>query len=252
MSLASPDGTTDDTVAVAGREVTFPVTVRDASSASAAFVVPAGRAQDLLAPEAFEVVEFFPGRTLLSIAAIDYRDNDLGDYNEVSIALFVRMPGTAPRSFARLGALRALARNEVSTYIAWLPVDQEFTREAGAKLWGFPKTVEKIDFETNDKSISCKLTAGDRHVLTLDAFRGGRKELPESTMRTFTVLYGWPHSTEFRSRATGFGARLGGAKITLGDHPFAAKLRALGLPKRPLFTAWMEHMHATFAPAELL
>ena len=36
------------------------------------------------------------GQALFSIAMIDYRDNDLGDYNEVSLAFFVRRKGESP------------------------------------------------------------------------------------------------------------------------------------------------------------
>ena len=36
------------------------------------------------------------------------------------------------------------------------------------------------------------------------------------------------------------------------DHPMAAQLRALGLPKKPMMAMWMEHMHATFDEARPL
>jgi hypothetical protein len=39
---------------------------------------------------------------------------------------------------------------------------------------------------------------------------------------------------------------LGGATLELGDHPIAADLRALGLPKTPLMTVWMGHQHGRF------
>ena len=42
------------------------------------------------------MVEVLPGPALFSIAMIDYRDNDLGDYNEVSLAFFVRRKGETP------------------------------------------------------------------------------------------------------------------------------------------------------------
>ena len=79
-----------------GRTVTLPVVVRDATNASAAFLVSSEAARRWLPDGAFEVAELLPGRALLSIAAIDYRDNDLGDYDEVSLALFVRPRGTKP------------------------------------------------------------------------------------------------------------------------------------------------------------
>src|SRR5207249_3713591 len=66
---------------------------RDATSAAATYLVPSAAARRLLPGPELDVVELLPGRALFSIAAIDYRDNDLGDYNEVSLALFVRRRG---------------------------------------------------------------------------------------------------------------------------------------------------------------
>ena len=40
-----------------------------------------------------DLKEKLPGRGVCVVAIIDYKDNDLGDYNEVSIALFVRPRG---------------------------------------------------------------------------------------------------------------------------------------------------------------
>ena len=75
---------------IQGREVSLPVVVREATSGAATYVVDAAAARRLLPGEEIDVVELLPGKALLSIAVIDYKNNDLGDYNEVSIALFVR------------------------------------------------------------------------------------------------------------------------------------------------------------------
>jgi hypothetical protein len=69
-------------------------------------------------------------------------------------------------------------------------------------------------------------------------------------MTTYTVLDGRLHRTAFTTGATGAGFRAGGATLALGDHPLAATLRELGLPRRALFTVWMEHMRARFEAPE--
>src|SRR6266849_7691012 len=129
-----------------GRGVTMPVVVRDAASAAATYLVPSAAARRLLPGPELDVVELLPGRALFSIAAIDYRDNDLGDYNEVSLALFVRSRG-ARAGVPYLGPALDFVRNRVATYIWKLPVDQRFTCAAGRGIWGFPKSVEQIAFE---------------------------------------------------------------------------------------------------------
>lgn len=230
---------------IQGREVALPCHVRDASSGSATFVVRAREAQAMLPGDAYQVVPILPGRALLSLAVIDYRDNDLGDYNEVSIALVVRERGAR-------GGLLDVARGRFATFIHWLPVDQAFTRDAGEAIWGFPKTVERIDFHYADDRVLCRLVADGKQVLTLGLPRGGKRALPDREMVTYTYIHGVPHRVRFTSGAEGFGVRLGGAELALGDHPYADRLRALGLPRRALMTSWMEHMRGRFEAAEKL
>jgi hypothetical protein len=244
MAAASHPGG-EPSYIIQGERVVLPVRVRDASSGAATFVVPARAARRFLPVEGLEVAEILPGRTLLSLAAIEYRDNDLGRYNEVSITFFVRETG-APRGIPYLGTMLDFGRGRIGTYIHRLPVDGSFTCEAGRTIWGFPKTVEKIDMEKTGDRATCKLTCGGTHVLTLSLPRGGTRALPESTMTTYSVIDGALHKTAFGSSGEQVGFRLGGAEVRLGNHPIADELRALGLPKRAVMTMWMERMRGTF------
>jgi hypothetical protein len=228
-----------------GREVTLPVIVRDASSTAATYLVSAVAARKLLPGSELDVVEVFPGQALLSIACIDYVDNDLGDYHEVCIALFVHQRGKGPL-VPYLGNVVDFFRNRLGTYILHLPVDQSFTRDAGEGIWGFPKTVEQIDFTDADGRRTCRLTMGGRHVLTFAAAHGGRFSLPEMPMLTYSYVGGRLHTTRFTSAATEVGFALGGASLELGDHPIADELRTLGLPRTPLMTVSMGHQRARF------
>lgn len=231
---------------IQNREVRLPVVVRDASSGAATYLVDA-RAARRLVPEAFEVAEVWPGRALLSLAVIDYRDNDLGAYHEVSIAFFVRRRGERPLPLANVAAF---FRGALPTYIRHLPVDQSFTRDAGETIWGFPKTIQRIDWQRRPERLTCRLDMDGRHVLTLSLPAGGARALPEQHLVTYSLIDGRPHATPFTSRAEGAGFHLGGAELALGDHPIADELRSLGLPKKALMTMWMERMQGTFAEAQ--
>jgi acetoacetate decarboxylase len=228
-----------------GREVHMPVVVRDASSVGATYLVSAAAARRLLPDARLDVVELLPGRALFSLACIDYRDNDLGDYNEVSLTFFVR-ERSAPAGIPYLGAALDMMRNRIATYIYKLPVNQSFTCDAGRGIWGFPKSVEEIEFEDSGAQRHCRLVMEGRHVLTFTAPRAAGRTLPDATMVTYTYIDGVLHRTTFMSGARGLGIRMGGAGLMLGDHPIADDLRGLGLPKRPLMAVAMEHMHGRF------
>jgi hypothetical protein len=228
-----------------GREVTMPVMVREATSTAATYLVSAPAARRLLPGPELDVVEVFPGQALFSIACIDYVDNDLGDYHEVSLALFVRERDERPL-VPYLGDVVAFFRNRLATCILHLPVDQSFTRDAGAGIWGFPKTIQQIDFEDTDGRRRCRLVMDGRHVLTYTAGRGGRFTLPDMPMRTYSYVGGRLHATTFTSGATEVGFALGGVALELGEHPIADDLRSMGLPRPALMSVWMGHQHARF------
>jgi hypothetical protein len=235
--------------AIEGRTVTMPVVVRDATSAAATYLVDAAAARRLLPGPELDVVELLPGRALFSIACIQYRDNDLGDYNEVSLAFFVR-PRDEPGGLPWLGAAVDLVRSRLATWIWKLPVNQHFTCAAGSGIWGFPKTVEEIGFSEAGGRSSCRLVMGGRHVLTMAMAPGGARTIPDATMTTYTYLDRRLHRTAFSSGASGVGIHLGGVELALGDHPIADDLRALGLPRRALMGVWLGKMHGRFETPE--
>ena len=156
---------------IQGQVVRLPVVVRDASSAFASFVVPSAAVRKLL-PAGLQPAELLPGRTLCSIAGIEYRDNDLGRYNEVAVAFIAREGRGAALP------LIDLIRGRVGAYIHRLPVTEAFTCEAGSTIWGFPKTIEKISITEEGGRRICKLMMGGAHVLTLSVKSSGRWRLP--------------------------------------------------------------------------
>lgn len=234
---------------IQGREVTMPVVVRDAASGTASFLVDAKVARELVDVPGIEPAEFLPGKAMLSLAMVDYRDNDLGDYHEFSIAFFVR-EAKARRGLPYVGAWTRMLKGDVATYIRHLPVDQSFTCEAGRTIWGFPKTVQEVDIAYADGRATCRLVMDGKLVLQMSVPRGGEKELPESELLTYSVVDSQTCKTPFTSSCSGFGVTGGGkTEIELGDHPIAEELRRLGLPKKPLMGMWMEHFAATFGAA---
>ena len=240
------------TYEIQGQTVTFPVEVRDASAAIAGYMVPS-RVANRLVGDAFEVVDFAPGRTLFMFGCIDYKDNDLGDYNEVALNFFVKRKGESS-GFPWLGPWRRMTNGTLPSYSWKMPVNQSFTQEAGSVIWGFPKTVEKIDFdESKPGRFVGRLEMDGELVFEIELPRGGDKSQPKSPAVGYSYIQGVPHVNHFTREVSGMGA--GGGKdvrLELGTHPIADDLRALGLPKKPLMTTWAGKMVMEFGPPEKL
>jgi hypothetical protein len=223
---------------IQGRTVTLPVEVRDARVAAATFLVPAPAAQRMVDPTGLEVRRLPAGRAVCSLAFVDYRDNDLGQYHEVAIALLVR-PHDGSKG--------------VGAYIHQLPVDGEFTCEAGRTIWGFPKFIAEAPINERDGRRSVQLHEGGRSILALSI---GRRPVPmpgrEATANAYSFLDGVLRCTPWTMRPTGVRGGPGGARLELGDHPIAEELRTLGLPKRAAFSSTIDRMGASFGPAQVI
>jgi hypothetical protein len=208
---------------VDGRTVTMPVVVRDALAASASFVVPAAAVQGWL-PAGLTARLVLPGRALLSLTAVHYRENDLGSYHELAIGVLVRR----------------------GIFIHRLPVDETFSCAAGRQVWGFPKTVEDLTVTRDRDRIVCRWDAGGAAVLRLAVDARGARRMRTTRQYAFSLIGGRVHRSRFLMRATAFGARPGGARIELGDGTVADELRATGLPKRAMLSLSMGRMQARF------
>lgn len=216
-------------------ELRFPVVVRDAALATATYLVPPDGVSALL-PAGLEPVVLARRWAVLALVFVDYRDTDLGAYHEVGTCFLVRGPESE-----RPGA-----------YVHRLPVDGTFTMEAGRRLWGFPKWLTTSELTFEGHRATCHLMDGDRHVLTASC-RGLPAPLPggrELTMEAWTSLDGVLRRTPWTMRHERARPRPGGTTVVLGeDHPMAAELRALGLPKPAAFTTVVERMTARFDEA---
>lgn len=230
---------------ILGQEVRLPVVVRDASSGAATYFASTNAVRRLLAGTGLEPAEVLPGRALVSLAGIEYRDNDLGRYLEISIAFFVRLA-----RFARIRNWADFFRGKLPTYIHRLPVDGEFTCEAGRTIWGFPKTVEDLRMERTGDVVRFDWKREGRLVLGLRYRSGGRRTLPDAEMLTYSRIGGRLHRTRFRSGGEGVRFVPFGASYTLGTGPVAEELRSLGLSRRPFLGMWIERMHGSFDAPE--
>lgn len=236
---------------IQGRRVDLPVEVRDARQWSAQFVVGADDAQSAIAYSGLEVARPFPGRAMLALAVVDYRDTDLDSYHEVAISFVVRRHD-APAITGEGELLREFWSGKVGAFIHQLPVDQSFTMEAGQSIWGFPKFLAEISLRAVGGFTVCELSHDGEPILTLGVRDTGWFPLPSASPPSYSFRDGVLRRTEWEQSGERARARAGGAELTLGTHPIAKELALLGLPKRALTSASTPHMRATFGAPETL
>ncbi len=235
---------------IQGQEIETPVEVRDANAHMASFLVPAPAAQDLIRDSGLDVAEPLPGRAVCSIAFMRYLDSDLGPYQELAVAFLVRHKGMEPASAFTKSA--EVARGFLGAFIHQLPVNQEFTLEAGRSIWGFPKFLADIEIDLTTPVKRCTLSHDGDFVLSLAIRPGVSMPTRGSSIDAYSRADGVLRRTAWSMDVSGVRGRPGGAVLALGDHPIAKELRGLGLPKRAAFSSTMDHVRMQFqAPDEL-
>lgn len=235
---------------VQGRVVQLPVVVRDAEVTSAMYPVRTAAVRRLLPTPSLHPAECWPGWAIAVLSAIEYRDNDLGNYNEFGVNFLVTY-GARP-ALPLLGLITASHQHTLGAYVHRLPVTTTFSRDAGRDIWGFPKTVAAIDFTQDGDRRVCRLDADGMHVLTFATRRGGSRSFADLPQDSYAWRDGMLFRTPSRMSAGGVGFRLGGAELALGEHPMAAELRGLGLPRRALSTTSFSQWRAVFDAAQIL
>jgi hypothetical protein len=217
---------------IQGRPITFPMKVTSFNAVTMGFDVPADAARSLLPGTAFELVEF-EGVAQFILNVCDYRENPWGDYNEVNLGFLARPLG-APADV-------------IGSFVYRMPVDQPFTCEAGNRVMGFPKTVERIDVEYADDSVAIELWFQGERAFTLRFPRLAGSDAPVRMENvSYSYLDGVPYGTPLEiDLATGALAPEE-VSIELGSGVVADELRTLGLPRTPSYCTWGEGLSATF------
>jgi len=233
-----------------GKAISFPVIVSDASMLMNGFLVNAKAAQAMLEGTGFQVVEMFPGKAILQLLAIDYKENHLGNYNEGAIIFPVLTPGEK-KPFPFFGALRRMGNGTMGNFVYRMPVDQEFTTHAGRFIWGFPKWVSRIDIEFGPHIARGTFSDEDELVYSIAAKTGGNSASKEQRAASLAIRDGKAWKTYGTTSNSGLTFSLGGETPKIGDsHPLAKELRTLGLPKKPMFTVSVESTRMTFGQPE--
>jgi hypothetical protein len=232
---------------IAGTVLTMPVRVRKADVHSAMFFVSANAAQRLIDYSGLEVCQFRPGKAVVNLMLARYIDGDLGHYHEFGTGVMVNPPGS------RAKGPRALAG--AAAFIHHLPVDQTFTLEAGRKIWGFPKIMADFTIREGrqfgfDVSVDGSLIAGIefRPGLPVPSVFTSRIQV----FKAYSHAGGTTREVPWEMRTTGVRGRIGGARLWLGDHPYANELASLGLPKRAMVSGSVANVEMSFGDARVV
>jgi hypothetical protein len=218
-----------------GERCSLPIRYFDARCLIAAFSIERARADAALETVGLRSAGDAETATAL-FGCFEYRDTDLGPYNEVGLSI----PAVAPGD------------SRPALYVLHLPVNTAATDRVGRALWGYPKFVAGIDISGDARAFSTTLRDSDGlAIATFEGALAAARPSPPVDLSTFTVLDGQLLRTRIdalsalaESDGAAFSLRLGPS-----SHPMTESLRALGLDgARPARVSYADPFQALLFP----
>ncbi len=250
---------------VLGTTVEMPVHIQRARCFLAGFSASADKVAEAIAPTGLDLVtlprgldiprslnprKLLEARTMCLLVFIEYIDGDLGPYNEFGVCFPVKSPpGVADPDAGQRATEGGVDMSNV--LIHHLPVDGEFTLAAGRSIWGFPKTMADFSVEHDGSRPRGRIWGDGQLVLDLQVGHGVKApEQSGVTFRAFSHIDDTTRMTPWSFDSfQGLRSRVGGASLTLGDHPIGQELRSFDLSKHALMTSTIKQLSMTFDDA---
>jgi hypothetical protein len=227
---------------IEGVDLGYPTLFHDGQSVAGLYVVKSRVANEYIKESGFEVAEIAPGRTILTLTGVHYTDTQCGSYNEMAFAFLVKEVGGKPR-IPYLSSWSDLVRGKVRSFTWKLQVNTTLSQYCGIEMWGFPKTLEEIDYDCSKGRATFNMTMDGRQALNFSLKAEGNQTPEELSSPVYSIFEGAQHVGYLTQNYRDTGYFPFGAELTLGDHPFADELRALGLPKKPLLATYNGHLN---------
>ena len=135
----------------------LPIRYYDVQTLVATFLTELDRATELLKGTGLQAVPQEDGKAVVVLYCIEYRQTDIGPYNEVGLTILAVAPGDPVPA----------------VYVVNLPVTTAVAKRAGQEIWGYNKFVAAIDVNSDGKKFSTILRdTGNEIICALEGRRG--------------------------------------------------------------------------------
>jgi hypothetical protein len=225
------EGYRQETVSIRGVPGKSPMFFRDFSMMGGVFAASFARARAALPARGYRPLEVAPGVALAAVHCMEYKDSDIGPYNEVSLSIALRR-GWLPFT-SLFQTARAMATGTFHAYVHALPVTTETAVHGGLDFFNYPKYLADISFRETATHRVCTLRDKDSRDLILE-FEGRKLATKKSeddrlTLLTYPEIKGRPRRAKLLVNQLERGTSLlRGAALNLGSHARAGAFEGLG------------------------
>lgn len=235
------DAVSQAELALDGELVKLPIFYRDGEAITGVFPARIGALRKLLPDRRLKPARLAPGVGAVTITCFEYRDSDVGTYNELAVGIVLTGSETG-LNLPMHRLMDGVLGGQLHAYIHQLPVTTDLALRSGRQLWNFPKFVTPIDFEEDATSRTCLLSEDGAPILSLRVPKLPGNRTEQIQLFTHVLQDGQLQSGEFKLLARGSGRtmRPGAATLTLGEsHPIARELKTVLLSTNSVAASYL-------------
>ena len=223
-----------------GTKVALPIRYIDNRCLAATFLTDYERTAHILEGTGLQAVPQEDGKAVVLYLCWEYRQTDIGPYNEVAVTVLALAP-----------------RDPVpAIYVADLPVTTEVANRAGQELWGYNKFVTDIEIKGEGKQFSTLVRDPQNGLISqLVGTRGVSVPIAPFDLYSFSLLQTKIIKTFVQIPTLWHASGGEGFLLKVGDstHRMARNLRTLGLDgARPVLVQYADPFQSLLFPGTAL
>ena len=168
----------------------FPVEFRNVDYVAALYMGNKKAVEEKLLGTGLKAGLSLNGNPIIAVGLIEYKDSDLGAYNEVILAIPV-VPISEPSSILNwLQLYTPLHKRKLGQYILHIPVTSNQSMIAGRDIWGYPKIVANIEHRFLKNHITTKITdtTTSKDQVICEGSMGVGIPIPSMDLMTYSFL----------------------------------------------------------------
>lgn len=203
----------------------YPIFYRDVSYLGVFLLAPLNKIIDILPSGRMHPFRLTPWHSMFTITATEYKDSDVGPYNQVSIGIPFVLDEQTP---VLTGILRKVPKIPL-IYTLHLPVTTEHSCVSGIEMANYPEFIADIHFLKEEKWIRCKADSEGKNILNLWCKEIPVKPFPRQSVYPVTLRDDYLLRSEFNfsDAEAGVSKKQSDVRVEFGDHPIGQKLKGL-------------------------
>lgn len=207
----------------------YPIFYRDIAYLSVFLLASLDKVKSILPSNRMHPFRLTPWHSMVTITASQYKDSDIGPYNQVSIGIPFVLDKASP---VFTGILHKPPEVPM-IYTLYLAVTTEISCVAGVNIANYPEFLADISFENGDQWTYCKVDLEGKNILRLSGRKINLYHYPRQRVCPITQKDNRLLRSEFNFSESDVGVskKLSDVRLDFGDHPIGLKIKELNLGK---------------------